>query len=67
MTVKLNGAFLHDEKDPFSSSYDAGDSVKYPFSNDIPSFAPSGTYSLTLQFMDKKGAKNGCINFTFKL
>lgn len=65
--VKLNGAFLDKQTAEFTSSYDAGDSIEFKYTNFIPSFAPPGTYGLTFQFVDSKDKNNGCIQFQFKL
>lgn len=67
MGVKLNGAPLHTESIAFTESYDNGDTVEFKFTNFVPSFAPSGTYGLTFQFVDKAGKNNGCLSFQFKL
>lgn len=65
--MKINGAALHEEDIPFTDSFDAGDTVKFVYAQDIPSFSPSGTYTLTFQFYDSKNKANGCVGFTFKL
>lgn len=51
----------------FVSSYDAGDTIEFSYKNYIPSFAPSGTYGLTFQFIDSDEKNNGCLQFAFKL
>lgn len=67
LTVKLNGAFLHDETVDYKKSYDGGDTVEFTFNNFIPSFSPPGSYLLSFQFVDTSGKNNGCFSFQFKL
>lgn len=59
--------FLDKEVADFTTAYDAGDSVEFSYKNFIPSFAPSGTYGLTFQFIDSNEKNNGCLQFQFKL
>lgn len=67
INVKLNGAFLDKETEPFTKSYESGDAIEFSYKNFIPSFAPAGTYTLTFQFVDSNEKNNGCIQFQFKL
>jgi hypothetical protein len=65
--VKLNGVPLHTETVAFTESYDSDDQILFKYNNYVPDFAPSGNYGLTFQFVDNKGANNGCLAFQFRL
>lgn len=63
----LNGNLLNTQFDDFSKVFEANDPVNYSFQTAIPSFAPSGSYSIKFTFQNTGGNENGCVNFQFTL
>jgi hypothetical protein len=63
----LNGNVLNVQTNDFAKTYAAGDDFNYVFKVTIPSFAPSGAYSVALNFQDNNGASLGCVNVAFNL
>ena len=63
----LNGNVLNTQTNAFVNSFGAGDDVNYVFKVTIPSFAPSGAYSVSLNFQDNNGGSVGCLNVAFNL
>jgi hypothetical protein len=67
IATKLYGWTLNTQYDNWSASLQQGDALSYKFSVSIPSFAPSGPYSVSLTFQDNSGAALGCASVDFHL
>lgn len=67
IVTALNGTPLNTQYDPNTNSYQAGDPLNYRFTVTIPSFAPSGSYSVSLTFQDGSSSSQGCVNVQFNL
>jgi hypothetical protein len=67
IVTSLNGTPLNTQYDAFANSYQAGDSFNYRFAITIPSFAPSGKYSVTMTLQGTDGSTAACVNVGFSL
>lgn len=63
----LNGNVLNTQSNAFAKTFQGGDDLNYVFKITIPSFAPSGAYSVSLNFQDNNGESVGCLNIAFNL
>lgn len=67
LDVKLNGIFLHNETIQFAKTYQADDTVVFKYKSFIPSFAPSGKYGLTFNFINSDNKPEGCFFCSFDI
>ena len=63
----LNGNVLNTQTSAFANTFEGGDDVNFVFKVTIPSFAPSGAYSVSMNFQDNNGGSVGCVNVAFNL